>query len=143
MMFRCNGTINKWVYGGIGMSGTVGPELQIWRQTFSDTYTKSASTEVIANETEPDSNVHEYYLDTPIEFMEGDVFGMFLPNDNNDAIALYGQRESGPDNYRVNGNTPSSELTLSSLRLNRFNDYPLVSLEIMSKLVDMWACLML
>ena len=135
MMFRCNGTINKWIYGGIGMSGTVGPELQIWRQSSSDTYTKIASTEVIANETEPESNVHEYYLDTPIEFMEGDVFGRFVPDDDNDAITLYGQRESGPDNYQVMGNvdTPSTELTLSSLRLEGRNDYPLVSLEIMSK----------
>ncbi len=134
-MFRCNGTINKWIYGGIGMSGTVGPELQIWHQSSSDTYTKNAITEVIANETGPDSNVHEYYLDTPIEFMEGDVFGMFLPDIDNGAIALYGQRKSGPDNYRVNSNvdTPSTELTLSELFLDGGNDYPLVSLEIMSK----------
>ncbi len=105
MMFRCNGTINKWIYGGIGMSGTVGPELQIWRQTAasSDTYTKIAFTEVIANETEPDSNVHEYYLNTPIEFMEGDVFGMFLPDENIDSIALYSQSLNGPNNYRVIG----------------------------------------
>ncbi len=120
------------------MSGTVGPELQIWRQTAasSDTYTKIASTEVIANETEPDSNVHEYYLDTPIEFMEGDVFGMFLPNNNKDSITLYSQSLNGPNNYRVisNVDTPSTDLKLSELSLTIRNNYPLaiVSLE-MSK----------
>ena len=127
MKFKCNGTINKWIYGGL-TSENILPELQIWRETVGDTYIKHAFSQVIANETEPGSNVHEYFPTTPIEFMEGDVFGIFQPSDAN--VALYSQRESGPDNYRVRGN--ANILVLGELRIEGGdNDYPLVSLEIM------------
>ena len=132
MKFKCNGTINKWIYGGLTRSENNLPELQIWRKTVGDTYIKHAFSQVIANETEPGSNVHEYFLTTPIEFMEGDVFGMFQPSDAN--VALYSQRKSGPDNYLEDKNedSPSNILVLSELRIDGGdNDYPLVSLEIM------------
>ena len=136
MKFRCNGTINKWIFGGLAMSGSNQPELQVWRRQTGtdDTYTRHAFTPVTANvETAIGSNVYEYILDTPVEFMEEDVFGMFQP-DTGSNFDLYAQRESGPENYRMAGNVndPSNNLMLSELEIVE-NDYPLVSLEISSK----------
>ena len=115
------------------MSETSLPELQIWRPSISDEYVKQGFSLVIANETVPGSNVHEYYLDIPLQFMQGDVFGLFQPREDDSAVAVYAQRESGPDNYRVdepNVDDASTMLTLSELRLEGGNDFPLVSLEL-------------
>ena len=49
IMFSCNGTITKWIYGGEESSGTVQPELQIWHQTGPDTYIKQGFSSVTAN----------------------------------------------------------------------------------------------
>ena len=35
---------------------------------------------------------------TPLEFQEGDIFGVHIPDDNNSQLCLYEQRESGPLN---------------------------------------------
>ena len=136
MKFRCNGTINKWIFGGLAMSGNNQPELQVWRRQTGteDTYTRHAFTPVTTGgKTAIGSNVYEYILDTPVEFMEEDVFGMFQPDTSN--FDLYAQRESGPENYRVDSNVdnPSNNLVLSQLQLENGNDYPLVSLDISSK----------
>lgn len=134
MTFKCNGTVEKWIYAGIGISETES-ELQIWRLTSGDTYVKVGFSPVKANETEPGSNIHESHSSTAIEFKEGDVFGLFQPNIGGNAITVYGQREHGPSNYRVNSNvnSPSSTLVLSNLRLEGANDFPLVTLNIISK----------
>ncbi len=135
MMFRCNGSISNWIFTGVEMSGNEFPELQIWRQSIgSDTYIKQGFSQVIANETTPGSNIHEYYLNEPIDFVEGDVFGLFQPRMEDSAVVVYAQRESGPNNYRVdsNVNEPSSTLVLSELMLEGGNDFPLVSLDLIS-----------
>ena len=129
MDFRCNGTITKWVYGGTMGTGNEKPELQTWRRIRDDMYVKQNFSQVIFNKTNS-TNVHEFYLTNPIEFNEGDVFGLYQP-DNNELV-LFAQRNSGPNNYRVDANIDqaSTSLVLSELRLEWGNDFPLVSLEI-------------
>ena len=92
--------------------------MQIWRQTDTDTYTKQTFSRVSANETEPGTNIHEYYPETPLEFQEGDILGYFQPDEDDSKIILYAQREGGPTNLRVDSNVDGR------------NDYPLISLEI-------------
>ena len=115
------------------MSGTGElPEIQIWRQTDTDTYTKQNFSRVSANETEPGTNIHEYYPETPLEFQEGDILGYFQPDEPVSQIILYAQRESGPTNLRVDSNVDIAPIavTISELREEGGNDYPLISLEI-------------
>ena len=35
---------------------------------------------------------------TPLEFQEGHIFGVHIPDDNNTQLCLYEQRDSGPLN---------------------------------------------
>ena len=131
MDFRCNGTIIKWIYAGTMESGNEKPELQIWRRIRDDMYVKQNFSQVIFNKTNS-TNVHEFYPTNPIEFNEGDVFGLYQPDDANREFVLFAQKGNGPNNYRVDPNIDqsSTDLVLSELRLEGGNDFPLVSLEI-------------
>ena len=118
------------------------PEIQIWRQTDIDTYTKQNFSCVSANETEAGTNIHEYYPETPLEFQEGDILGYFQPDEDDSQIVLYGQRESGPTNLRVQGNVDIAPITLtiSELQEGLGNDYPLISLEISKHVISFSIC---
>ena len=123
------------------MSGTGElPEIQIWRQTDTDTYTKQTFSCVSANETEAGTNIHEYYPETPLEFQEGDILGYFQPDEDDSQIVLYAQRESGPTNLRVMGmvNTAPITVTISELQEEGGNDYPLISLEISEYVISIF-----
>ena len=137
MDFKCNGSVIKWIYGGTSrtvQNNQPPVELQIWQRTGSNanSYIKRSFSQVIANEIKDGSNVHEFYPATPIEFMEGDVFGLFQPKMMDSEVVILAQRESGPNNYRVNAKVDqaSNDLVLSELKLEGGNDFPLVSLEI-------------
>ena len=133
LKFSCNGSVTKWIYGAVDRSATGElPEIQIWRQTDTDTYTKQTFSRVSANETKPGTNIHGYYPETPLEFQEGDILGYFQPDEDDSQIVLYAQRESGPTNLRVMGNVDIAPITvtISELQEERGNDYPLISLEI-------------
>ena len=129
LKFSCNGSVTKWIYGAVDRSDTGDlPEIQIWRQTDTDTYTKQTFSHVSANETEPETNIHEYYPETPLEFQKGDILGYFQPREGDSRIVLYAQRESGPTNLRDMVDTAPITVTISEEE--RENDYPLISLEI-------------
>ena len=128
LKFSCNGSATKWIYGAVDMNGTGElPEIQIWRQTDTDTYTKQTFSHVSANKPEPGTNIHEYYPEAPLEFQEGDIPGYFQPDENDSQIVLYAQRGSGSNNLE-------SDIALTTLTLSKLstigNHYPLISLEI-------------
>ena len=78
MRFTCNGTITKWIYGGVQQpSGTMLSELQIWHQLGTDNYSKIGSSLVTAN-TSIVTNLYEFIPQTPLEF-QGDIFGVQIP----------------------------------------------------------------
>ena len=123
------------------MSGTGElPEIQIWRQTDTHAYTKQNFSCVSANETEPGTNIHEYYPEIPLQFQEGDILGYFQPDEDDSQIVLYGQRESGPTNLRVRGNVDiaPTTVTISNLQEDPGNDYPLISLEISKYVISIF-----
>ena len=133
MKFLCNGSVTKWIYGAIDQNRSTGdlPELQIWHQTGSNSYNKQGSSLVTANISIA-PNVYEYYPVTPLEFQEGDIFGVHISDDNNSQLCLYEQRESGPLNLRINKNldSPAPSTINEALRTEGANDFPLVTLEI-------------
>ena len=124
MLFSCNGSITKWIYGGMG-SGNA--DLQIWHQTTGG-YTKTGSSSVNAS-TMIGTNLYEFIPQTPLQFQEGDIFGIYISNGS----FLYRQQESGPlERYR-SGNSLSM-ITESALSSIPHNSFPLVAVEI-SKII--------
>ena len=130
MKFSCNGSVTKWIYGAVDQNRSTGdlPELQIWHQTGPNSYNKQGSSLVTANISIA-PNVYEYYPVTPLEFQEGDIFGVHIPDNNNSQLYLYEQRESGPLNLRINNevNSPASSTINGTLTTDEANNFPLVT----------------
>ena len=131
IMFTCNGLITKWIVGAeTRTSGTRMPELQIWRDSGGNTFSKINSSLLIPSET-GNSNVHEYTPDPPLMFQDGDILGVYQPEDSQSQLVLYYQDNTGPVNYRQSGlvDNPLSNFTYSGTPADEY-DYPLVSVEV-------------
>ena len=130
MKFSCNGSVTKWIYGAINKNRSKGDllELQIWRQTGPHSYNKQGSSLVTANISIA-PNVYEYYPVTPLEFQEGDIFGVHIPDNNNSQLCLYEQRDSGPFNLHINNevNSPAPTTINGTLTTDEANNFPLVT----------------
>ena len=130
MRFTCNGTITKWIYGGVQQpSGTMLPELQIWRQLGTDNYNKIGSSLVTAD-TSIGTNLYEFIPQTPLEFQEEDIFGIHIPRRSNNMFRLYEQDGNGPLNLRDSGLIDSPLSTITGGLTTDGNDFPLVTVEI-------------
>ena len=131
MAFSCNGSVTKWIYGAIDHGTPNQPVLQIWRQLGSNNYTEIGSS-LVNNDTMIGTNLYEFIPETPLEFQEGDIFGVYAghPDGNAVGLVLYEQRETGPINLRIHSslNSPPSTITQTLITVN--NDFPLVTVEI-------------
>ena len=123
--FTCNGFITKWIIGAEAENDDLLSELQIWRNTGGTSYTKAGFSLLPSNTLT--GNVAEYTLNTPLEFQEGDILGVYQPRRDDSALVVYYQERDGPVNYRE-GNSALSTVTLGSPD-NQY-DYPLVTVEI-------------
>ena len=130
MIFSCNGSVTKWIFGADDRGDQYHPELQIWRQLSPNSYTKIGSSSVNAG-TMTGSNLYEFIPQAPLDFKEGDIFGAFIPlGVTNRGLVLNEQKGSGPINIRIKGFTsPPSTLQSSSFSYAN-NDFPLVTVEI-------------
>ena len=132
ILFSCNGSLTKWIYGGINRGNNPHnrlPELQIWHQLGPNNYNKIGSSLVNAN-TMIGTNLYEFIPQTPLQFQEGDMFGVYYPHERDSSINLYEQGGSGPINYRTDMvNNPLSALTQDDISING-NDFLLVTVEI-------------
>ena len=129
--FTCNGLITKWIVGAQARtSGTRMPELQIWKNSGGNTFSKINSSLLIPNEI-GNSNVHEYTPDPPLMFQDGDILGVYQPRFSQSQLIVYYQDNTGPVNYRQSGfvDNPLSSFTYSGTPANEY-DYPLVSVEV-------------
>ena len=130
MKFSCNGSVIKWIYGAVDQNRSTGdlPELQIWHQTGPTSYNKQGSSLVTANISIA-PNVYEYYPVTQLEFQEGDIFGVHIPDNNNSQLCLYEQRVSGPLNVYINSevNLPAPSTINEILITEDANNFPLVT----------------
>ena len=127
--FTCNGSITKWIVGA-GTEGNSSPssELQIWRRSGADSYTKVASTQLTAQSPINNSNVYEYVLASPLGFQEGDILGVYQRE--NSSVVPYYQESTGPVNLRQSGLLNSALNSLTAPTLATEYDYPLVTVEI-------------
>ena len=131
MTFSCNGSINKWIYGAIATEESSWltlpwPEFQMWRFS-SPLYTKIGFSLVdIRESTMIGINLYELTLQTPLEFREGDIFGIY----SSDRLSLLEQKNNGPVNKYLNLHLIGPVSTVSEQMLSRSsrnNNFPLVT----------------
>ena len=132
MIFSCNGSVTKWIFGAVDRGDEVHPELQIWHQLSPNSYTKIGSSSVNAG-TMIDTNLYEFIPQAPLDFKEGDIFGAFIPLCvTKEGLVLNEQKGSGPINIRTDLTSPPS--TLHSINFSfAINDFPLVTVEISNR----------
>ena len=130
MKLSCNGSVTKWIYGAADQNRSVGklPEFQIWHQTGPNSYNKQGSSFVTAN-ISTSTNVYEYYPVIPLEFQEGDIFGVHIPDNHNSQLWLYEQRESGPLNLCIKNevNSPAPSTINGMLTTDEASNFLLVT----------------
>ena len=101
--FACNGSITRWIFGAKWEGNfPARTELQVWRRTpgTENTYTKVNAT-IVMVDTENDSEVYEYLLETPLAFHEGDIFGYFQPNKEMSELNLYLEKSGRLVTYHI------------------------------------------
>ena len=99
--FTCDGMITKWIIGvNWNISGSLYPELQIWRSSGNNKYQKINGT-LIDIETENKEQVYEYDNFPPIPFQAGDILGVFIPPDVESKLRLSAESGHGHTNYYI------------------------------------------
>ena len=136
MFFLCNGSVTKWIFGAEDQTNNqnVLAKFQIWRQQNSSSYNKVSFSSIAFNEvTLIGTNLYEFIPQTPLQFQEGDIFGVYIPLTNLSRLMFYEQTQSGPINRFIDADNALSTIT-GSLDYNA-NNYPLVTAEISKYLV--------
>ena len=116
------------------------PELQIWRQLGPNNYNKIGSSLVNANTMiSTNTNLYEFIPQTPLQFQKGDIFGVHTSHLSQSVFSLYEQVGNGPLNERVSGNADNPLSTITqALVTDTNNDFPLVTVEVSSKLLTIF-----
>ena len=99
--FTCDGVITKWIVGGFWVDNSAlipGPELQLWRKTTSNTYTKINGI-FITSSVNSDNGIFNSSSFSPIPFQAGDILGIFVPCLNSTRLRLRFELSRGPLNY--------------------------------------------
>ena len=133
--FTCNGVLTKWIVAGRwddGRNHDSFPDLQIWRSSGTNMFTKVGSTTLRVEDGSDSISYYEYNLTTPLNFKVGDVLGIFLPDMGGNRLRVYFQSGVGPQNYyetlaKDTVEPPSDMFTLGTVLQN---DLPLVAVEI-------------
>ena len=140
--FTCDGSITKWIVDGRWNDGgdhDSFPDLQIWRITGANMFTKVGNTTLRVEGGRDIVTYYEYSPATALSFQAGDVLGIFQPNDQRNRLRVYFQSGVGPRNYYetlANNDIvepPSDMFTLGTVFQN---DLPLVAVEICEFMVQ-------
>ena len=117
--FSCSGTMTGLLLVGAVRTGggrEQYPEIQIWRNTGGNTYTRQASQEIRLAEGDfsPDG-VLQYNLNTSLSFQSGDVLGVYQPKQSVSVVRVYYDSiANSSTTYRVSNNNPTSPITISN-----------------------------
>ena len=85
------------------------------------------------------TNLYEFIPQTPLQFQEGDIFGVYADVNNGSSLTLYEQRESGPTNLRISDNLNSPPSTISEILITVGNDFPMVTVEISIYIISLYS----
>ena len=105
------------------------PEIQIWRNTHSNIYTRHGKEKIKLGpgDFSPDG-VLQYNLTTPIPFDNGDLLGVYQPSQQDSVVRVYYDYDfSASTNYRVNRSNPSATFVFSSDAQPFYNQLILIS----------------
>ena len=135
MQFTCDGTITKWIFGlGVYFSYLEDLELQIWRKCGQHTYCKVNGT-FISFGTEQRSYYAIFEHATQIQFMAGDILGVFVPEyysiigaENDNSFLSYYVSTANPDQFSL---LDSINITQQNVLSDAYR--PLVTVEIVKK----------
>ena len=135
--FICDGVITKWIVGGFWVNNSAlipGPELQLWRKTTGNAYTKINGT-FITSSVNSDNGIFNSSSFSPIPFQAGDILGIFVPRLNSTRLRLRFELSRGPLNYyTVISPSTASTSSHTEFQLSGSNSHevyrPLVSVEI-------------
>ena len=129
IQFTCNGSVTKWIVGACNRTGRSDemPEIQIWRKREGNTYTK-VYFDLLSSSNNNSLIVREYIPFNPIEFQEGDILGMYQPQEDRSDLLIYYQDNDGPNNYAIDTDVSLSSFTLG--KIDKKHDYPLVTVEV-------------
>ena len=128
--FNCSGTMTGLLLVGTIMEKTAMrdeyPEIQIWRYSHSNTYTRQGREEIKLSpgDFSPDG-VLQYNLTTPIPFENEDLLGVYQPGLQDSVVRVY-YDSSASTNYRVNSN-PSETFVLETGVKTFYNQLILIS----------------
>ena len=108
--FSCSGNMTGLLLVGavmkkMGMRDEY-PEIQIWRNTGGDMYTRNGSQEIklARGDFSPDG-VLQYNLITPITYESGDVLGVYQPPEGDSVVRVYYDANASTT-YRLSDNNP-------------------------------------
>ena len=92
--------------------GTQYPEIQLWRNTGPNRYSRELRQDIILTEGDfsPDGVLH-YNLTTPIPYLRGDLLGVHQPSDNDSVVRLYYSQESELTYQQINQNPSAVDIT--------------------------------
>ena len=126
--FTCNSIITQWLIGGKGRNeDNEFLQLQLWQRTDRNTYSRRDFSTIRSFSTTTNNNVYAYFPEPPLEVKEGDILGVFQPNDRNSPLTIYYLENGGPANY---GNPTESDQPYTSFPIDSAlnqNDYPLIT----------------
>ena len=109
--FSCSGTMTGLLFVGLYRTGggrNQYPEIQLWRNTVGNTYTRQASEvmQLTAGVFSPDG-VLQYNLTTPMSFQSGDKLGVYQPDIEDSIVRVY-YRSATATTYELGNNAPST-----------------------------------
>ena len=75
------------------------------------------------------TNLYEFIPHTPLQFQEGDIFGVYSDRTDGKRLFLNEQKESGPINLKIASSLDYAASTISETLIVANNDFPLVTVE--------------
>ncbi len=126
--FTCHGFITKWILAAKWGDEDNYPELQTWNSTDGITYTKQEATTFSLEGGSAEMTFYEYTPDTPHEFYDGDVLGMFIPDKSR--YEIFFQDESALTNYFYDTGKDPPEDDFITTGMDTANVHPLVAVEV-------------
>ena len=114
MMLGCSGVINSWMFAaedrGTGGQRDQYPELQLWRPSvvLTSHYSKVATAGALQPDRTSTLNVYEYMLDSPMEFIPGDIVGVYYPEEESSAFSLFNKVDAELLSYSTQRNSPAT-----------------------------------
>ncbi len=131
--FTCHGFITKWILAAKWNNTDNLPELQTWNSTDGITYTQQGATTFSLEGGSAEMTYYEYSPNPPNEFNDGDVLGIFIPDQTR--LAIFFERvDTSPLNYvydtgNNNFSPPGGDLIATS-RDTEVNAAPLIAVEV-------------